>query len=212
MVTVRPATYLDVDPLAGTLARAFDQDALIDWIIRDDHLRAEGIRLFFRQCLNALTLPFGMVTATADRKACALWAPSEHVHLAFFSQLHLLPDMIHAAGMHKMPRFIETMQVLDQHHPRAPHDYLMFIGVDPAYQRQGRGLALMRAALEHCDCEGRPAYLENSNPENQPFYERLGFEAAEAIRVGRGGPVIIPMWREPQPVGGREREVEQAAV
>jgi GNAT superfamily N-acetyltransferase len=51
-------------------------------------------------------------------------------------------------------------------HPGEPHWYLPLVGVDPAYQGRGHGDALMAYALERCDRDKLPAYLESTNPRN----------------------------------------------
>ena len=62
----------------------------------------------------------------------------------------------------------------------------------------GFGQALMRSRLDRCDAEHAPAYLESSNPDNVPYYQRFGFEITGEIQVPDGGPSLIPMWRQPR--------------
>ena len=69
------------------------------------------------------------------------------------------------------------------------------IGVDPA--RQGRGLGTR--LLDHClatlvAAEGALAYLESSNPNNTPLYERFGFEVTGQIQPA-DFPGLTPMLR-----------------
>ena len=61
------------------------------------------------------------------------------------------------------PAMFEQMAT---YHPKEPHWYLPLIGVDPAHQSKGHGDALMRCALERCDRDKVPAYLEFTNPRN----------------------------------------------
>jgi GNAT superfamily N-acetyltransferase len=83
------------------------------------------------------------------------------------------------------------------YHPKSPHWYLPLIGVDPAQQGKGLGGALMRHALERCDRDHLPAYLESSNPKNITLYQRHGFEALGTIQSG-SSPTIVPMLRRPR--------------
>lgn len=82
-------------------------------------------------------------------------------------------------------------------HPVEPHWYLPLIGVDPASQGKGLGGALMRHALDRCDRDGLPAYLESSNPRNITLYQRFGFESLGVIQVGTS-PRLVPMLRRPR--------------
>jgi hypothetical protein len=48
------------------------------------------------------------------------------------------------------------------------------------------------------DAEGIPGYLESSNERNLPLYRRYGFEVTGEIVLPEDGPIIWPMWRDPQ--------------
>ena len=96
-----------------------------------------------------------------------------------------------------LTRRAESAAVFEQmakFHPVEPHWYLPLIGVDPMYQGKGHGDALMRYALERCDRDHLPAYLESTNPRNISLYKRHGFEALETIQVG-SSPPLVPMLR-----------------
>jgi ribosomal protein S18 acetylase RimI-like enzyme len=87
-----------------------------------------------------------------------------------------------------------VLERMDKYHPEEDVWYLPLIAVDPAHQGRGLGSALMKAALEKCDKQGLPAYLESSNPRNIALYERHGFDVMGEIQVGTS-PVITPMLR-----------------
>ena len=83
---------------------------------------------------------------------------------------------------------------METYHPSEPCWYLPLIGVDPPSQGRGYGSALLRHALEQCDRDGMPAYLESSNPRNIPLYQRHGFEIIGSIQAGTS-PTVVPMLR-----------------
>ena len=87
-----------------------------------------------------------------------------------------------------------VFEQMGSYHPAEPHWYLPLIGVDPSRQRKGYGSELLRHALATCDRDGTPAYLESTNPENTPLYQRHGFEVLGTIKVG-ASPPIFPMLR-----------------
>ncbi len=92
---------------------------------------------------------------------------------------------------------VAVFEQMGRYHPREPHWYLPFIGVDPSHQGKGHGAALMQHALIPCDRDHTLAYLESSNPKNIPLYERHGFELLGTIQVGTSPP-IFPMLRTPR--------------
>ena len=99
----------------------------------------------------------------------------------------------------QQPALSSIFEQMASFHPAEPHWYLPMIGVDPARQRRGYGAVLLRHALRECDRAQQAAYLESSNPENIPLYERHGFAAHGRIQAGNS-PTLYPMLREPRAV------------
>jgi ribosomal protein S18 acetylase RimI-like enzyme len=91
----------------------------------------------------------------------------------------------------------KVFEQMAKYHPAEPHWYLPLIGVDPAHQGKGYGSALMTYALQQCDRDHAPAYLESTNPRNISLYRRHGFEVLGTIQVG-GSPPLVPMLRRPR--------------
>ncbi len=94
------------------------------------------------------------------------------------------------------PEVFGVFEAMGIYHPKEPHWYLPLIGVDPVHQGQGHGAALLKFALERCDRDRVPAYLESTNPRNISLYKRHGFEALGTIQVG-SSPPLVPMLRKP---------------
>jgi GNAT superfamily N-acetyltransferase len=59
---------------------------------------------------------------------------------------------------------------------------LTYIAVDAAYARQGVGVMMVQWALDRCEAEGYPTYVE-STVDAVGFYEKMGFEVAGRIRL-----------------------------
>lgn len=68
------------------------------------------------------------------------------------------------------------------------------MGVDPPHQGKGHGDALMLYALERCDLDHVPAYLESTRPRSISLNRRHGFEPLGTIQVG-SSPTLVPMLR-----------------
>jgi GNAT superfamily N-acetyltransferase len=100
------------------------------------------------------------------------------------------------------PRAAEILTLfdrLDNSHPdEPPHFYLSLLGTHPDHRGKGLGMALLADNLAKIDSEGVPAYLESSNPENDPRYERLGFARAGEFERPDGLLTCSTMWREPR--------------
>jgi len=196
-VTVRKATRADAGALVDVLVRSFDADPVVNWFVRQDERRAEGFEVFFDMAVRQLTLPHGEVYTTSDRAGAALWVPPGKSRMGWARQLLLLPRGLRVAGPRGLPRNLRSLAALDRLHPRWPHLYLMFIGVDPDQQGRGIGSALMRPVVEQCDRTGLSAYLEGTAEDNVRLYERFGFRTVQRLALPGGGPTSWLMWRMP---------------
>lgn len=194
-IEVRKADASDIDGLAGVLARAFDEDPVVTWFLREDAGRADAFQTFFAMAVRALTLPHDEVYTTADHLGAALWAPPGSWELGPDEVEELLPDLEAVFGPDKLDRSLRGMEAMDAHHPDEPHFYLLFLGVEPAMHSRGIGSALLRTVLRRCDEAGLPAYLEATSPRNVALYERHGFVVTDTLPLPDGGPPLWPMWR-----------------
>ena len=87
---------------------------------------------------------------------------------------------------------------MDIHPTGRAHAYLWMIAVAPERQSEGLGATLIESALDRCDREGLPAYLEASSSRSRALYERLGFTLTGRPLDLPQGPQMWPMWREPR--------------
>jgi ribosomal protein S18 acetylase RimI-like enzyme len=197
-VEVRKATAADVPQLTAVLARAFDDDPLVNWMVAQDKRRARRVFDSMDLTLRKMTMPHGEVYTTADVQGGALWTPPGKWKMGALQQLLLVPRMAGIATWKRLPKVMGGINGIEKKHPHQPHFYLFVLGVDTEMQGRGLGGQLMRPVLERCDREGIPAYLESSKEKNVPLYERNGFKVTEVYTVPNGGPPIWLMWRDPQ--------------
>ena len=85
---------------------------------------------------------------------------------------------------------LSVIDQMDEAHPRYPHWYLSWVGVDAARQGMGLGGELMTHCLAIVDADHLPAYLETTNPRNITFYQRHGFVVTGESQAGACPPVI----------------------
>jgi len=79
---------------------------------------------------------------------------------------------------------------MDEAHPKFPHWYLPWFGVDAAVQGRGLGGELMKHCLTVVDKDHLPAYLDSPNPRNVSFYERHGFVVTGEAQAGTCPPIV----------------------
>lgn len=174
----------------ATQMAAFIADPLIRWFLP----RPDQYFTYFPQVLEYFAggaFDHGTAYCTDNFAGAALWLPPG-VHSDEESMGQLMAEALDPSIQGDAFAMLEQ---IGSYHPDYDHWYLPSIGVDPAFQGKGIGSALLAAALERCDREHLPAYLESSNPRNISLYKRFGFEALGEIRVGRS-PLVTPMLRQ----------------
>lgn len=188
----------DFDAVSALMARAFDDDPVMNYLAKQDERRAERIRLLMALALRKLTYPFGETYVAEGLEGAMFWNPPGQIPHGFLFNLGMLPDLVRIAGVGGVQRAIGALDMMEKKHPKPPHYYLLAIGVEPSQQGRGIGSTLLRPMVERCDREHMPSYLESSKERNIPLYERHGYRVTEEVRLPKGGPPAWLMWRDPQ--------------
>jgi GNAT superfamily N-acetyltransferase len=204
-VAMRRAGPEDRELVVRLLDEAFRTDPVSSWVFPG----AEYRRTTHHRLMAAFTdavLADGWIDVTEDGSACALWlsVPAEDEHTGGQE----------SAGGQGADGFAQLREAVDPGNERVEmigrltagihpsgraHEYLWMIGVAPDRQGEGLGSALIASALDRCDREGLPAYLEASSDRSRVLYGRLGFVFTGTVLQLPDGPVMWPMWREPRP-------------
>ena len=196
-VTVRPATTEDVAPIAEALAEAFSGDPPMMWFTPEEEGRVERLRPYFRILLRRLHLPHGEVWVSEDPAGAAAWVRPGAWPFSTWQRRGVIPSELRTFGRHPV-RVMRGVEAIERNHPRDPHWYLEYIGVERAGQGRGVGSALLRPMLERCDAERVPAFLNAGSTRSRELYSRHGFEVTEEFRLPYDGPPLWRMWREPR--------------
>jgi|SRR6266536_1045980 len=191
-MTIRPTISSDEEALIDTIILAFSSDPVWRWCWPEAHAYLQHSARFIRAFAgNAFTNEGAY--CSDDHAAVCLWlrpnVQSDEVTLGEIMQT-TMSDTVRT----------DLYGVLEQmatYRPTGPHWYLPIIGVDPSRQGAGYGSALMNYALQECDREHLPAYLESTNARNVPLYRRHGFEVVGKIQSG-DSPMFLPMYRSPR--------------
>jgi GNAT superfamily N-acetyltransferase len=188
----RVATDADLDGLVATLTAAFAADPLWGrWAFPS----SADLAVWWRYHLaSALRRP--CVWVRGDFAAVSVWVPPGETELTPEEEEGLGPLLDRLAG----PRAPEIMRLLERFeavHPSEPaHHYLSLLGTHPEHRGNGLGFGLLEQGLARRDSEGVPTYLESTNPDNTPRYERLGFRRVGEFTTPDGRRTITTMWRD----------------
>jgi GNAT superfamily N-acetyltransferase len=192
----RRATDAEIPGVARLLAGAFATDPVFAHLLppamsrRDDRM----IRCFLLDTKRSHGLHSTWVHGTAG---AAVWFPPGRALESVWEQIRTGPAYARIFGR-RLVIASHVVSTMARHHPREPHWYLLYVGAVPAAQGTGVGTALLEAMLAECDERGDAAYLEATTEQSRKLYARHGFVDREPLRLPDGGPLMYPMWRDPE--------------
>jgi GNAT superfamily N-acetyltransferase len=173
----------------AVIALAFSSDPMMRWSFPDPARYFEIARAFI-DAFGGHAVEHGSAEEAGDFAAAALWLPPGVTPYGEAMGAIIEANM----PAERMQDGAGLMEQMNRFHPREPHWYLPLIGADPVHQGKGYGSALLAHAMQRCDRDRLPAYLESSSPVNVPLYERFGFKVVGEIQSG-SSPKLIPMFR-----------------
>jgi GNAT superfamily N-acetyltransferase len=191
----------DVSAAAGVLVRSFADDPGLHFVLPEAADR-ERLGPALAHAVIRYALRCGApLTTSGEVRGVALWFPPDapaptETDLAE-SGLVAVPDQI---GLDAWGRFQRLLDHLDALHPRyapEPHWYLAMLSVDPAWQRQGLGEALLRPVFDAADRDGLCCYLEAPTADNARYYARRGFRVLAETDVPGSEVHVWLMRRDP---------------
>ncbi|HYC00546.1 MAG TPA: GNAT family N-acetyltransferase [Candidatus Limnocylindrales bacterium] len=192
---VRDARRDEGDAIAALLARAFARNPFVRWLVPDDDRYARVGSGLFRIGVER-EMAHGIVHVTDDHAGAALWLAPDAPAPGPLAQLALAWTTMRLLGSRTPAGIRATLEMERRRAAQQPNWYLTVLGTIPERQGTGVGTTLLRPMLERCDREGIAAYLESSDPDNVPFYERFGFVVLDELRFP-GGPRMPLMLRRP---------------
>jgi ribosomal protein S18 acetylase RimI-like enzyme len=178
-IRVQTAGINDQPRLIATMSLAFSTDPAVRWM----YPAPENYLDYFPQFVSAFggrASECGTAHFIGDVQAAALWLPPS-IQSDEDALMNLFERTIPEQNRQALFSMFEQM---GDYHPHNPHWYLPLIGVEPIQQRRGYGSMMLEHALKVCDEDQMSAYLESSNPENIPLYQRHGFEGLGIIQAG----------------------------
>jgi ribosomal protein S18 acetylase RimI-like enzyme len=188
---VTQASGSDPEQIVALITLAFVRDPPSRWLYPEARHYLERFPDFVR-ALGGKAFAHGTADIVEGDRGAALWLPPG-VQPDDDALDRVLKDAV-GERLEETAKLFETMA---RYHPSEPHWFLPLMGVDPFRQGAGIGSALLQHAVDRCDRDRKPAYLESTNPRNISFYRRFGFEVLGTIEAA-GCPPISPMLRRPR--------------
>ncbi|HBK91369.1 MAG TPA: GNAT family N-acetyltransferase [Parvularcula sp.] len=187
---IRPAAIKDAAAVADILADAFHDDPVMNWNLGSK----KPIRRLFLELARGLYLKRGFGHLAGD-EAASLWLPpGVRPDPPIVNELLIGAAVFPAGGLPALRRLLCISAQMGAARPAEPHYYLFAVGVRRRSQGRGFGGRLIAEGLKMAGAAA-PAYLECSNPMNEPLYMRLGFERRSMLDLPAGAPPLSTMAR-----------------
>ncbi|MEJ2884755.1 GNAT family N-acetyltransferase [Pedobacter sp. GR22-6] len=176
------AQSIDKERIIEILTLAFESNASVNYIIKQDGRRMQRIRHLMDYSVKVCTA-FGKVLLSDDRNAAALvmHEPKSFSLQSLFWDLQLI---VRVTGLRKLRKVLQREALIKAQHPAGNFYYLWFIGVHPVHKGYGIGSDLLNELIADAESLGLTVYLETSTAKNVPWYEKFGFLNFKEIDLG----------------------------
>ena len=180
--------------IIDTLARAFQDDPAMCWILPDASARAKCLPRMF-SIIVPLDFASGTILHSTNHEVATLWRAPGKAETSLLTMIRHAIPLLRAFGF-SLGRAMAIGDAIDAHHPKGfDYSYLHYAGVAPEHQGKGWGGAAIREGISRAEAAGVPTYLETATPSNVGLYQRFGFEVTHEWDVPRGGPHFWSMLR-----------------
>lgn len=192
--TIRRASKADWKQIRDITANAFSQDPFNLWIFGN----ARPLKALFGGFAKDIYLKNGFCHISGDEAATMWTMPGVNIDppAMTIAKLALAQKLYGSKG--SIARGMASGEAMERGHPEEPHIYLFTVAVRQSAQGKGLGKTLLSPVFEAADRSNLPIYLENTNPQNNGFYNSLGFEKTGELDLSPDAPIVSKMWRTPR--------------
>ncbi len=177
------AAYKDKEVVVDILARSFDDNKSVNYIVQQDAKKQDRIRALMDYSFEVCHA-FGEVFVSEDMKACALVLFPDRKRTSLKSIFLDVKLIFSCIGVGNIKKALSRESKIKSLQSNELMYYLWFIGVDPQYQHAGAGTKLLNEVIKDASVRKRSIYLETSTLRNLPWYKRFGFDIYNELDLG----------------------------
>jgi len=178
---------------AQVLGRAFMDEPVSQTVYRrlSPEKRLKNLTADFTGELTVCIKSGEPVHVSQDDKiaAAALIYPPEAYPLNRLDDLRLLFWMVWGHSPYDVRVWLRWLKEAEKHHPKEPHYYLEYLGVEPGLQGSGLGSIILEHLTSKADSAHVGCYIETATRKNLPLYQRFGFQIIHEEEI-----IGLPAW------------------
>lgn len=178
-----PATPEARERVVETVVSAFNADPAFRYFFADERTFDDQAATFAGYLFDQ-RVGHGTVWIIENGAAVAMWDPPR------------ANDVVTADNHRPLDLPDDTLKRLDRYDaavhaalPMTGHWYLGILATHPDDAGRGWGRIAMAVGLDRAAAAGLPAYLETTNKDNVPLYQRSGWQVTETVEVDG-----LPVW------------------
>ena len=170
-------TESQIEPAAGTLARAFQDYPVFLYVFPDASERGRELPLLLRSFVHYGVLHGEVYGTSPDLEGVAVWLPPG------YPGGYLTPPEVSKDALDRMTYWGRQVYPVRKRHVPFDHWFLEFIGVIPELQGKGYASILMTPMLARIEQQHLSCYLDTEVEKNVAIYQRYGFRVVEDMEV-----------------------------
>ncbi|MCZ4244157.1 GNAT family N-acetyltransferase [Pedobacter punctiformis] len=169
--------------VVSILSNSLINNSWINRLVKQDQVRFKRIEqlieFLFDHCLRT-----GRVLISEDRSACALvfFRNKKSYSISLYHSLMLA---FKVTGLDRLSQILKLERYIKIAHNAVAGEgqiyHIRLWGVHPSFQGKGSGTKLLLEMLEESKSFGKTLFLETSEKEMLPFYEKIGLKIYHQI-------------------------------
>jgi GNAT superfamily N-acetyltransferase len=202
--SIEPLDGARASDATGVLTRAFEDNpatlAIFDGYSPDRRRRGLGraitafVDISWRHGTSEVLVSGGKVVGAALTFGPGAYPPPLGPQLKMAAR-------VAGTGLRSALGYARAGDHMQRLHPKQPHWYLFFLGVEPELQGRGLGGKLLQSLNERTDRDGVIGYLETDRESNLRLYQRYGFQIVTDEVLPKVSD--LRLWTMRRPVHGR---------
>lgn len=198
----RQLTPSDLEPMAQVLARSFEKDPLVSFILPNAKTRVKTVAKFFR-AMGRLNIRAGSAFGIGEPlQGVAVWSfPNKPEASASLKDLLTFLPVLFSPYPIGVRRARAVLGQIDANHKKyasEPHFYLDNLGVLASARGKGLSSKLIRPFMQMADEQKVIAYTDTVTDVNVPLYQHFGFELVEENFIASAGITTYALRRTPR--------------